>query len=766
MKIFKIFFLLLFFGYNCKLEAQFVTIPDPNFVTFLQQHYPSCMSGNQMDITCPQIVNAPQLFVNSQSISNLSGVEYFVNLTSLACDYNQLTSLPQLTNTLVSLTCSHNQLTNLPDLPNSLESLICHDNQLTILPNLPSNLTQLYCGYNFLTELPPLPTSLWTLSCFHNSLTSLPSLSQLGILNCQFNNLTSLPVLPNSLIALNCQFNQLEELPFLPNTLMVLNCGNNQIASLPDLPNELETFICDSNSISCFPIFPNSLLDTINFSISGNPFLCLPNYIPAMDATTLNYPLCQENDITNNPNGCNSSKGILGTVYNDLDNDCNFNSSDVGVHNFTVKLYDVGGTLIKQNFTANNGIYQFLENSGTYSVKIDTTNLPYFIMCNNPGLDSLVNIPIDTLIKNVDFSMTCKPGFDIGNKSILTNGWVFPGQNHEVKITAGDMSQFYNFSCASGVSGQVQISISGPVTYQSNAAGTLTPLVNGNTYTYDIADFGTTNIFESFGLIFQTDTTAQASDQICVSVSVTPELGDNNPSNNLYEFCYNVVNSYDPNMKEVYPVNVAPGFEDYFTYTIHFQNTGTAPAMNIRLVDTLDANLDLETFQILNYSHYQTANVRNNVLTFHFPNIQLPDSTSNPEGSKGYVQYRIKPKANLALGTQIKNTANIYFDYNDPIVTNTTVNEYVTTNSLHENEQVSVKVYPNPFSSSTTVAFGQAMTNADIHLYNVYGQEVRKISNFSGTKLSIQKESLTAGIYFLQIKNEQHSQKIKLIISE
>jgi uncharacterized repeat protein (TIGR01451 family) len=103
-------------------------------------------------------------------------------------------------------------------------------------------------------------------------------------------------------------------------------------------------------------------------------------------------------------------------------------------------------------------------------------------------------------------------------------------------------------------------------------------------------------------------------------------------------------------MKEVYPVNVVPGFDDYFTYTIHFQNTGTAPAFNIRLLDTLDANLDLETFQILNYSHYQTANVRNNVLTFHFPNIQLPDSTSNPEGSKGYVQYRIKPKANLALG--------------------------------------------------------------------------------------------------------------------
>jgi uncharacterized repeat protein (TIGR01451 family) len=72
----------------------------------------------------------------------------------------------------------------------------------------------------------------------------------------------------------------------------------------------------------------------------------------------------------------------------------------------------------------------------------------------------------------------------------------------------------------------------------------------------------------------------------------------------------NVVNSYDPNMKEVYPVNVLPGYDDWFTYTIHFQNTGNAPAFNIRLRDTLDANLDINSFEVRGYSHPANISIK------------------------------------------------------------------------------------------------------------------------------------------------------------
>jgi uncharacterized repeat protein (TIGR01451 family) len=81
-----------------------------------------------------------------------------------------------------------------------------------------------------------------------------------------------------------------------------------------------------------------------------------------------------------------------------------------------------------------------------------------------------------------------------------------------------------------------------------------------------------------------------------VHVEINPTPLDGDTSNNVYDFCYKVVNSYDPNMKEVYPVNVLPGYDDWFTYTIHFQNTGNAPAFNIRLRDTLDAQFRCQYF--------------------------------------------------------------------------------------------------------------------------------------------------------------------------
>jgi len=64
----------------------------------------------------------------------------------------------------------------------------------------------------------------------------------------------------------------------------------------------------------------------------------------------------------------------------------------------------------------------------------------------------------------------------------------------------------------------------------------------------------------------------------------------------------------------------------------------------------------------------------NNLLKFDFQDIFLPDSTTNFEGSQGYVMYAIRADSTIAEGTLIENTADIYFDLNPPIITNTTDN--------------------------------------------------------------------------------------------
>ena len=344
----------------------------------------------------------------------------------------------------------------------------------------------------------------------------------------------------------------------------------------------------------------------------------------------------------------NSCGIITGSVYKDNNANCLMDSGDHGMYFIPVKLYDYNNNFIGIRYPNWSGNYQFLAPLGTYSVKIDTTNIPFAVQCLYPGIDTVIALTGgNPAASSVNFGIACKPGFDIGVKAISSTGLVFPGVQHKLGIAAGSMIQWswygYNFNCPAPISGQVQIAVTGPVTYNGIVYGSLTPLVSGNVFTYSIADFDQINNYQDFILNFITDTSAQLGDQICVNVIVTPTSGDNNPSNNTYNFCYVVGNSYDPNMKEVYPVNVAPAYQDWFTYTIHFQNTGNASAMNIRLADTLDANLDFETFEVINYSDSIEVSLDNNLLNFHFPNIMLPDSTSDPEGSKGYVQYRVKP---------------------------------------------------------------------------------------------------------------------------
>lgn len=669
------FICLLIFTLNSGLKAQYITIPDANFVTYLQTNFPSCMNGNQMDTTCANIQNTTVVDVQWLSINDLTGIKYFINLQELYCNSNYLTSLPTLPNSLQIINCGNNQLASIQNLPNSLTSLFCSFNQITNIQSFPNSLLNLYCSDNWLTNLPTLPSSL-----------------------------------------------------------QYLDCSNNYI--------------------SCFPLFPNTLTDFTFLNIFGNPFTCLPNYPNYMflDPVLLSYPLCVYGDTINNQNGCVSAEGIVGYAFKDNTSNCIKDSTDQGSVNVPLKLYDTTGNQLMATYSLINGVYNFNDTTGTYTVIVDTTGMPFYSQCIYPGIDSTVTLTTSNpLASNINFDIACKPGFDVGVQSVITSGWVFPGIQHQLNVVAGDMSSWYNLNCASGISGQVQITITGTVVFDSIASGSLTPTIIGNVFTYNIADFANVNMQQDFGLLFTTDSTAQTGDTICVNVIVTPSIGDYNLNNNSYQFCYEVSNSYDPNFKEVYPVNVQPGFQDWFTYTIHFQNTGNAPAMNIRLVDTLNNNLDLESFQVINYSHYNTFILNGNLLTFRFPNIQLPDSTSNSEGSKGFVQYRVKPKANLALGTQIENKANIYFDYNSPVVTNTTINEYTLLNSINESEINILRIYPNPFNSSATIQLNNKVDNAELIIFDLLGQKLKAINHISEGKVVINRENFSNGIYFIRL---------------
>jgi uncharacterized repeat protein (TIGR01451 family) len=575
--------------------------------------------------------------------------------------------------------------------------------------------------------------------------------SSLTDLNCSDNILDNLSLLPSGLNSLDCSNNLLTQLPVLPSSLYYLFCSYNQIEALPVLPGNLNSLDCSSNQIKCFSAFSFNIE---HLYIYNNFFTCLPNYIPAMDSVILDYPLCMDGDFVNNPYGCESAEGILGFTYLDNNSNCSKDSVDSNMTNIPVRLYDNSGTFVSATNTASNGVYNFSIGSGAYTVKIDTTNLPFRPVCNTPGVDSAVSIiATSPLVSDVNFDFGCKPGFDIGTRSVITAGWVFPGQLHEMKVIAGDMSQWHNMHCAAGVSGIVKITVNGPVTYNGSSSGSLVPAVLGNEYTYTISDFGTVNINQAFGLLFTVDTTAAAGADICVHVEVTSAGGDNKPSNNLYNFCYQVVNSHDPNLKEVYPGDLPPRYKGFLTYTIHFQNTGNAPAMNIRLADTLDEHLDPATFQLLNYSHANTYSLNGNILNVRFANIMLPDSSADLQGSQGYIQFKIKIKDYYPAFTQIHNTAYIYFDYNEAVVTNTTTNEIMEATSVSEDMPVeNISVYPNPGKGLFNIEIPEANGSGDsqIFVYDLLGNLILDLKvNSPAAKIDLNDQS--NGIYILKV---------------
>ena len=136
--------------------------------------------------------------------------------------------------------------------------------------------------------------------------------------------------------------------------------------------------------------------------------------------------------------------------------------------------------------------------------------------------------------------------------------------------------------------------------------------------------------------------------------------------------------AYDPNDKQVFPIGYSDSHyiesNTELEYLIRFQNTGNAPATDVRVIDTLSADLDISTFELVANSHsvFTSIDPNTRVVDFYFQDIMLPDSINNEPESHGLVSFKIRPNLGIPLLTEINNTASIFFDNNPPIVTNTT----------------------------------------------------------------------------------------------
>ncbi|MBK8563320.1 MAG: T9SS type A sorting domain-containing protein [Saprospiraceae bacterium] len=229
--------------------------------------------------------------------------------------------------------------------------------------------------------------------------------------------------------------------------------------------------------------------------------------------------------------------------------------------------------------------------------------------------------------------------------------------------------------------------------------------------------------------------------------------------------CRENVGSFDPNDKQGFPNGygdehfIAPGTD--IEYLIRFQNTGTDTAFTVVIRDTLSQFLDPRNVEPGASSHpYRMEVYGLGILKFRFDNIMLPDSNVNEPASHGYVKFRVKQRSNIALGSVIENRAGIYFDFNEPIITNTTYHtigeNFIVLSPVIEGGTGSgpvpfVRISPNPFSETALFELENVLHNHLIFiLFDHNGRRVRQV-DFENKRFQFQRDGLPSGVYFFQI---------------
>lgn len=253
-------------------------------------------------------------------------------------------------------------------------------------------------------------------------------------------------------------------------------------------------------------------------------------------------------------------------------------------------------------------------------------------------------------------------------------------------------------------------------------------------------------------------------DELSFIATVNPTDSDETPLDNVFTLNQTVVNSFDPNDKTCLEGDsVSPEMAgEYVHYMIRFENTGSAAAVNIVVKDIINTEMfDFATLQPIDASHDFVTRIKNgNEFEFIFENIMLPFDNANNDG---YVVFKIKTLETLQVGDTFENNAEIYFDFNFPIITNNAVTtiETLSVNDVVQNN-VSVKLYPNPVDSELYIQSESAIKS--VQIYDVNGKLISQTS-FTGTRqdVKIQAIQLKSGIYFASIETEKGIFKQKFL---
>ncbi len=424
--------------------------------------------------------------------------------------------------------------------------------------------------------------------------------------------------------------------------------------------------------------------------------------------------------------------------------------------------YELNNDGTIHNITASSGSYSIYDIDETNGYDVNFTIDPDYAANYSLSTASYSNLTIlpGSGLQDYFFPVTVSQPYNDLEVVVVPSNAPRPGFTYTNKV------KYTNLGSQPVSSGTVTFDHDAAVTINTISQPGTVPTATGFTYNF-------TNLqpFESreMNVVMQIPTipTVAIGDLLTNSASIVPLSGDIAPENNESNSSQLIIGSYDPNDKmesrghQILISDFTPG--DYLYYTIRFENTGTAAAINVKIADNLDSRLDPESLKMVDASHDYVLDRTESLLIWRFDHVNLPATMQNPTLSKGYVTFKVKPLPGYSVGDVIQNTAAIYFDFNPAIITNTFNSEFVTALATADFAQDSFKIYPNPAKSNVTISMANESTVKNVEIRNLLGKTVLKIEG-SSTVTQVDVSSLQSGVYLIEVESSQKEKIVKKLV--
>lgn len=510
----------------------------------------------------------------------------------------------------------------------------------------------------------------------------------------------------------------------------------------------------------------------INSSSPVSPFTNIELQTPGIYTVTLNAQGMPLTTFTLVVDSCSSQTG---NAYVDCNTNCNKNVAEYNCNEEVI--YSTNGIYSATSIPDYNGNYSILVpySATQYSMTI-TPNIDFALACSTPSFSTYYSNSSNIMNTNITLNQTAVNSINYSTYvEHPYSGSSVPGGNFKFR------SYYYvskpDFCAAVNNAGVYYVKLDQNTQVASVAAGTPTysaiyPTATGDSIVWTLADLRTQAMNlggHNFVLNINMKSTATMGLPYSITSGVISNVAETNLMDNRMVGSWLVGGPFDPNYIEVTPAGTGvqgyiPATATELLYTIHFQNVGNAPAINVKVKNMLDTDLEKNSLKVLGSSAPVQTNVDGNgMVTFMFQNIMLADSTHDEPNSHGFVTYKINLKPSLAVGTQIHNTAGIYFDFNTAVLTNTVLNTIQSPTGVTELNSNSFEVYPNPSNGLVNINSNETITKVTV--VNILGQSVKSIAS-DAKHIIIDLSDLKSNVYFLQITGAKNQTSIKKIVKE